>query len=40
MASLDEAKSRKRINADIKQLEKALNTLRLTGILAKGDTKK
>ena len=40
MASLDEAKSRKRINADIKQLERAVDALRLTGILAKGDTKK
>ena len=34
------AKTKKQINADIKQLEKAINMLRITGTLAKGNSKK
>ncbi|MCM1201397.1 MAG: phage tail tape measure protein [Bacteroides fragilis] len=37
---LDQNKSKKQINADIKQLEKVINMLRLTGTFAKADTKK
>ncbi len=40
MAQLDKVNSKKQINKDIKELEKALNLLRLSGIFAKGDTKK
>jgi len=40
IACLNEAKSRKQINSDIKQLEKTINMLRLTGTFSKGDTKK
>ena len=39
-ASLQQVKSKKQVNADIRQLEKAINMLRLTGTIAKGDTKK
>lgn len=38
--ALDQSKSKKQINADLKQLEKVINMLRLTGTFAKGDTKK
>ena len=40
IASLQQAKSKKQVNTDIKILEKAINMLRITGTLAKGDTKK
>lgn len=40
IASIQQTKSKKQINADIKTLEKAINMLRLTGTLAKGDTKR
>lgn len=40
IANLQQAKSKKQINADIKVLEKAINMLRITGTLAKGDTKR
>ena len=40
IASLQQAKSKKQLDADIRQLEKAVNMLRLTATLAKGDTKK
>lgn len=39
-AALNVAKSKKQINADIKQLEKTVNLMRLTATLLKGDTKK
>lgn len=39
IASLNKLKSQKQINADIKQLEQAINSLRLTGTFAKGSTK-
>ena len=37
---LEQKKSRKQINSDIKQLEKTINALRITGVFAKGSTKK
>lgn len=37
---LQQAQSKKQINADIRQIEKSINMLRITGTLAKGDTKK
>lgn len=40
IASLKQAKSKKQVNADIRQLEKAINMLRLTATLAKGDIKR
>ena len=40
IAALDVKKSKKQINADIKQLEKTLSYLRLTATLLKGDSKK
>ena len=40
ISALDQNKSRKQINSDIKVLEKTINMLRLTGTFAKGDTKK
>ena len=40
IASLQQAKSKKQVNADIKILEKAINMLRLTATLTKGDTKR
>ncbi len=40
IAKLQQAKSKKQINTDIRQLEKTINMLRLTGTLAKGNTKK
>lgn len=40
VAALQQSKSKKQINSDIRQLEKAVNMLRITGIFAKGDTKK
>lgn len=38
--ALHQAGSRKQINSDIKQLEKVINMLCLTGTFAKGDTKR
>ncbi len=40
IGALHQAESKKQINVDIKQLEKVINMLRLTGTFAKGDTKK
>ena len=40
LGALDQSKSKKQINADLKQIEKVINMLRLTGTFAKGDTKK
>ena len=37
---LQQKQSKKQINADIRQIEKAINMLRITGTLAKGDTKR
>ena len=39
IANLQQAKSKKQLNADIRQLEKEINMLRLTATLAKGNTK-
>ena len=39
-ACLNRAKSRRQLNPDIKEIEKAVNMLRITGIFAKGNTKK
>ena len=39
IASLQQAKSKKQVNAEIRQLEKAINMLRLTATLAKGSIK-
>ena len=39
-ASLQKTASKKQINADIKQLEKALSLLRVTGTFTKGETKR
>ena len=38
--SLEQAKTRKQINADIRQLQKTISMLRITGTFAKGETKK
>ena len=38
--SLEQAKTRKQINADLRQLQKTINMLRITGTFAKGETKK
>lgn len=40
IAKLQQVKSKKQINTDIRQLEKAINMLRLTGTLANGNTKR
>lgn len=40
IGSLQQSSSKKQINSDIKQLEKAINMLRITGTFAKGNTKK
>lgn len=40
LAALNVAKSKKQINQDIKNIEKSLNTLRLTANLFKGESKK
>ena len=40
VGALHQSRSRKQINSDIKQIEKTINMLRLTGTFAKGDTKK
>lgn len=40
LGGLQQSKSKKQINSDIKQLEKAINMLRLTATFAKADTKK
>ena len=39
-STLQQTKSRKQLNSDIKQLEKVINMMRLTGTFAKGNTKK
>lgn len=39
-ALLNKAESKKRLNGDIKHIEKSLNMLRLTAILSKGESKK
>ena len=39
-AAVDISKSKKQINADIKQLEKTVNLMRLTATLLRGDSKK
>lgn len=40
LAELEKSKSKSKINKNIKEIEKAVNALRLTAILAKGDSKK
>lgn len=40
LGGLQQSKSKKQINSDIKQLEKAINMLRLTATFAKADTKR
>ncbi|RKI87907.1 phage tail tape measure protein, partial [Parablautia intestinalis] len=40
IACLQKGESRKQLNSDIKNIEKTLNMLRLTGTFAKGETKK
>ena len=40
VSCLEQSKSQKQINADIKQIEKTINMLRLTATLAKGSSKK
>ncbi|MDE6846136.1 MAG: phage tail tape measure protein [Lachnospiraceae bacterium] len=40
LGTLDQSKSKKQINADIKTLEKTINMLRLTATFAKADTKR
>ena len=40
MGTLHQSRSRKQINSDIRQLEKAINMLHLTAAFAKADTKK
>lgn len=37
---LDQKRTQRQINSDIKQLEKVINALRITGTFARGDTKK
>lgn len=37
---LHQSRSKKQINSDIREIEKVINTLRLTGVFAKGNTKK
>lgn len=39
-ASLNQSKTQKQINADIRKLQKTINMLSITGTFAKGDTKK
>lgn len=39
-AALKMAQSKKQVNSDIKELEKVINTLRITGVFAKANTKK
>lgn len=40
LGALQQSKSKKQINADIRQLEKMINMLRITGTFANGSTKK
>ena len=40
LAKLEKLKSKAQINKDIKELEKIINTLRLTAVLARGDSKR
>lgn len=40
VGGLQHTKTRKQVNADIRQLEKSINMLRITGMFAKGDTRK
>ena len=37
---LHQSRSKKQINSDIRDIEKVINTLRITGVFAKGNTKK
>ena len=40
LGAIDQKKTQKQVNSDIKQLEKTINMLRLTGTFAKGNTKR
>ena len=40
LGKLDQKKSQKQINKDIKEIEKTINMLRLTATLARGSSKK
>ena len=40
VSALDQGRSQKQVNADIKTLEKTINMLQLTATLAKGNSKK
>lgn len=40
IGALEHKKTKKQINSDIKQLQSAINMLRITGTFARGDTKK
>ena len=40
LGGLQQKRSQKQVNADIKQLEKVINKLRLTATLAQGSSKK
>ena len=40
LGTLEQKKSQKQLNSDIKQIEKVINALRITGMFAQGDTKK
>lgn len=40
LGEIDQKRTQKQVNSDIKQLEKTINMLRLTGTFAKGDTKR
>lgn len=40
IGALAQSKTKKQVNADLKQIEKVINMLRITGTFAKGDTKK
>lgn len=40
LGAIDQKKTQRQVNSDIKQLEKTINMLRLTGTFAKGNTKR
>lgn len=40
VSALDQSRSQKQVNSDIKTLEKTINMLRLTATLTKGSSKK
>lgn len=40
LGALDQKKTKKQINSDLKQIETVINALRITGMFAQGDTKK